>query len=117
MRGILVAAAVAFALSIIGTPVAIRLFRVWGWGQRIREDWAGDHPQAHHAHLEKMGTPTAGGVVFITAMVVAYFVSRLFSPRGISATRDLRPRRDGRAWGSSASSTTRSRSATSARWG
>ena len=86
MRGILVAAAVAFAISIIGTPVAIRLFRAWGWGQRIREDWAGDHPQAHHAHLEKMGTPTAGGVVFITAMVVAYFVSRLFSPRGVSAS-------------------------------
>jgi phospho-N-acetylmuramoyl-pentapeptide-transferase len=86
VRGILVAAAVAFALSIIGTPVAIRLFRVWGWGQRIREDWAGDHPQAHHAHLEKMGTPTAGGVVFITAMVIAYFVSRGFTKRGVSAT-------------------------------
>jgi phospho-N-acetylmuramoyl-pentapeptide-transferase len=86
VRGILVAAAVAFALSIIGTPIAIRLFREWGWGQHIREDWAGDHEQAHHAHLEKMGTPTAGGVVVIGSMVVAYFVSRAFSPRGVSAT-------------------------------
>ncbi|MEX2458874.1 MAG: phospho-N-acetylmuramoyl-pentapeptide-transferase, partial [Actinomycetota bacterium] len=86
MRGILVGAAVAFALSIVGTPIAIRLFRAWGWGQRIREDWAGDHPQAHHAHLEKMGTPTAGGVVFITAMVVAYFASRLATTSAVSAS-------------------------------
>jgi phospho-N-acetylmuramoyl-pentapeptide-transferase len=86
VRGILVAAGVAFILSIVGTPVAIRLFRAWGWGAHIREDWAGDHPQAHHAHLEKMGTPTCGGVVFIGAMVVAYFASRFFTPRGVSAT-------------------------------
>ena len=86
MRGVLVAAGVAFILSIVGTPVAIRLFRAWGWGQHIREDWAGDHPQAHHAHLEKMGTPTAGGVVFIGAMVLAYFASRLTTQRGVSAS-------------------------------
>ena len=86
MRAILVAAGVAFLLSIIGTPIAIRLFKAWEWGQHIREDWAGDHAQAHHAHLEKMGTPTCGGVVFIGAMVVAYFVSRLATTSRVSPT-------------------------------
>ena len=38
MIPILVAGAVGLAVTLLGTPVAIRLFRVWGWGQRIRED-------------------------------------------------------------------------------
>ena len=38
MRQILIAAAVGMAVTLLGTPLAIRLFRVWGWGQRIRED-------------------------------------------------------------------------------
>jgi phospho-N-acetylmuramoyl-pentapeptide-transferase len=70
---ILVAAGVALVASLLGTPVAIRLFRRWGWGQHIREDG----PQGH---LEKMGTPTMGGVVIFIAMIAAYLAAKVRTP-------------------------------------
>ena len=70
MRQILIAAAVGLTVTLLGTPIAIRLFRVWGWGQRIRED-------GPHTHLEKMGTPTMGGTVMILAIVAGYVVTRI----------------------------------------
>ena len=60
MISILVAGAVGLAVTLLGTPVAIRAFTVWGWGQRIRED-------GPHTHFEKMGTPTMGGLVILLA--------------------------------------------------
>ena len=81
MRLVLGAAAIGLAMTLLGTPVAIRLFRAWGWGQRIRED-------GPHTHLEKMGTPTMGGIVILVALVVGYVVTRLifggFTPVGWS---------------------------------
>ena len=71
MRNVLIAAAVGFFLTLLGTPVAIRVFRAWGWGQRIRED-------GPKGHMEKMGTPTMGGVVIIGSVITAYVVARLF---------------------------------------
>lgn len=70
MRQILLSAAVGLAVTLLGTPVAIRAFRLWGWGQRIRED-------GPTTHLEKMGTPTMGGLVILAGIVLAYLVSRL----------------------------------------
>jgi len=70
VRQILIAAAVGLTVTLLGTPIAIRLFRVWGWGQRIRED-------GPHTHLEKMGTPTMGGTVMILAIVAGYVVTRI----------------------------------------
>ena len=81
MTAILLAGATGLLITLLGTPVAIRLFRLWGWGQRIRED-------GPRGHLEKMGTPTMGGIVIIGGMVVAYAVARLafgrFTAAGIS---------------------------------
>ena len=81
MRHVLGAAAIGLAVTLLGTPVAIRLFRTWGWGQRIRED-------GPHTHMEKMGTPTMGGIVILVALIVAYVVTRLvfggFTPAGWS---------------------------------
>jgi phospho-N-acetylmuramoyl-pentapeptide-transferase len=70
LRQILIAAAVGLTVTLLGTPIAIRLFRVWGWGQRIRED-------GPHTHLEKMGTPTMGGTVMILGIVAGYVVTRI----------------------------------------
>jgi phospho-N-acetylmuramoyl-pentapeptide-transferase len=70
VRGILVAAAVGLAVTLLGTPLAIRAFRLWGWGQRIRED-------GPHTHLEKMGTPTMGGIVILAGMVLSYVAAHL----------------------------------------
>lgn len=84
MISILVAAAVGLAVTLLGTPVAIRAFRIWGWGQRIRED-------GPHTHFEKVGTPTMGGIVMLGALVVAYLATRFtlaagvtFSPAGLA---------------------------------
>lgn len=70
MRQILLAAAVGLAVTLLGTPIAIRAFRLWGWGQRIRED-------GPSTHMEKMGTPTMGGTVILLAIVTAYLVTRV----------------------------------------
>ncbi|GAA1692205.1 phospho-N-acetylmuramoyl-pentapeptide-transferase [Fodinicola feengrottensis] len=61
----LVGAALAFLLTLFGTPLAIRYLRKLRVGQEIRTDG----PQAH---ASKRGTPTMGGIVFILASVVAY---------------------------------------------
>ena len=81
MRLVLGAAAIGLTVTLLGTPVAIRLFRGWGWGQRIRED-------GPHTHMEKMGTPTAGGIVILVALVAGYVVTNMifggFTPAGMS---------------------------------
>jgi phospho-N-acetylmuramoyl-pentapeptide-transferase len=75
-----VAALASLLVSILCTPIAIRVFRRQGFGQAIRDDG----PQSH---LAKRGTPTMGGTVIIIATLVGYFVAHLFSnDRGPSAT-------------------------------
>jgi phospho-N-acetylmuramoyl-pentapeptide-transferase len=81
--GILIAAAVALALGLVGTPLAIRTFRRRGLGQLIQVDL----PDAHQT---KRGTPTMGGAVMILGAVVGYLAVHLlgrdrvpFTPAGI----------------------------------
>ncbi|SDD19085.1 phospho-N-acetylmuramoyl-pentapeptide-transferase [Glycomyces harbinensis] len=70
MRAVIVAAFVAFALTMALTPLAAKLFRRLKAGQPIRSDG----PQTH---LAKAGTPTMGGVVFIFTTVLAYVSGHL----------------------------------------
>jgi phospho-N-acetylmuramoyl-pentapeptide-transferase len=89
VRAVFVSAVVAFLVTILLTPVAIRGFTRLKAGQPIRTDG----PQSH---LSKKGTPTMGGVVFILATVIAYvaghFVlatlpaNQLGAPTGITTT-------------------------------
>ena len=79
MIWILVAAAVGLAVTLLGTPIAIRAFRIWGWGQRIRED-------GPHTHYEKVGTPTMGGIVMLVGLVAAYGATRFRLHDGIVFT-------------------------------
>jgi phospho-N-acetylmuramoyl-pentapeptide-transferase len=62
------AAALGMAVTLLGTPMAIRMFRRLGWGQHIRED-------GPRTHMEKMGTPTMGGTVFIFGVAAAYLAA------------------------------------------
>ena len=71
MRSVIVAAFVAFAISLFCTPIAIKYFRRLRVGQPIREELG------LAAHEGKKGTPTMGGVVFILATVIAYIVGHL----------------------------------------
>jgi phospho-N-acetylmuramoyl-pentapeptide-transferase len=78
VNSILIAAAAGLCVTLLGTPVAIRVFRLWGWGQRIRED-------GPHTHMEKMGTPTMGGAVILFGMAAAYLVARVTFSRFTAA--------------------------------
>ena len=64
------AGAISLAFSLFLTPVFIRLFQKIGWGQVIRTPEDGNNP----SHEAKRGTPTMGGIVFITGSVVGYLV-------------------------------------------
>jgi len=85
---LLIAAAVGLMVSIFGTPYAIRYFRRREIGQFIQEEIAG-------MHGHKQGTPTMGGVVFVSAAIIGYIVShiRLLGPSGI--TFEFQPLRAG----------------------
>jgi phospho-N-acetylmuramoyl-pentapeptide-transferase len=67
---LLIAAAVGLLVSIFGTPYAIRFFRRREIGQFIQEEIAG-------MHGHKQGTPTMGGVVFVSAAVIGYVLAHL----------------------------------------
>jgi len=65
VRAILIAGGIALVLSLIGTPLAIRILVKRGYGQLIRDDG----PAGHHS---KRGTPTMGGAVIILAALAGY---------------------------------------------
>ncbi|CAH0181443.1 Phospho-N-acetylmuramoyl-pentapeptide-transferase [Microbacterium foliorum] len=65
------AAAISLAFTLFLTPVFLRLFRKWGWGQVIRTPEAIENP----SHEAKRGTPTMGGVIFILGTMVGYFTA------------------------------------------
>ncbi len=70
MRSLLTAAAISLAFTLFLTPVFLRLFRAWGWGQVIRTP---DDPY-NPSHGEKRGTPTMGGTIFIVGTIIGYLV-------------------------------------------
>ena len=60
MRQILFAGAIGLFLTLVGTPLLIKLLARKGYGQFIRDDG----PRSHDS---KKGTPTMGGIAFILA--------------------------------------------------
>ncbi len=60
----------SLVLTLLGTPIAVRMFRRRGWGQLIREEG----PKAHY---EKRGTPTMGGIVILLGAVVGYVIGHI----------------------------------------
>ena len=75
MKGILVAGAVSMMIALLGTPIAIRIFRRRGYGQAIREEGPA-------GHATKRGTPTMGGTVIVIAAVIGYFVGDMAPGQG-----------------------------------
>ncbi|KGF21296.1 phospho-N-acetylmuramoyl-pentapeptide-transferase [Arthrobacter sp. HMSC06H05] len=70
MLGLVLGGVIALIISFAGTPLFIRLLTRRGYGQFVREDG----PQSH---MSKRGTPTMGGAVFVTAAILAYFLTHL----------------------------------------
>ena len=70
MIGLLTAAAVAMVFTLLLTPLFARAFRRLNLGQFVRAD-------TPTTHVVKRGTPSMGGVVFVTAAIVGYLVGQL----------------------------------------
>ncbi|NGO71488.1 phospho-N-acetylmuramoyl-pentapeptide-transferase [Streptomyces boncukensis] len=72
MRQILFSGVIGLFLSLVGTPLLIKLLASKGYGQFIRDDG----PRDHHG---KRGTPTMGGIAFILATIIAYVLTKLIT--------------------------------------
>jgi phospho-N-acetylmuramoyl-pentapeptide-transferase len=79
LKGILIAGSLATLFSFLFTPSLIRILTKQEIGQSIRDDG----PQSHHS---KKGTPTMGGIVFLTSSIVAYLVSHAVTKVAMSAS-------------------------------
>ena len=81
MIALLVAAAFAALFTLLLTPLFARLFRRLRLGQFVRADTPWDH-------VVKRGTPSMGGIVFISGAILGYLVGKVtaaFVGRSISA--------------------------------
>src|SRR5690606_8658343 len=72
MKQILFAGVIGLFLTLVGTPLLIKLLARKGYGQYIRDD-------GPREHASKRGTPTMGGIAFILATVVAYFLAKVIT--------------------------------------
>ncbi|MFJ9953726.1 phospho-N-acetylmuramoyl-pentapeptide-transferase [Streptomyces avermitilis] len=72
MKQILFSGVIGLFLTLVGTPLLIKLLARKGYGQYIRDDG----PREHHS---KRGTPTMGGIAFILATIIAYFMSKVIT--------------------------------------
>lgn len=79
MVSILIAVAFSLVVTLFGTPAFIRFLHKRQYGQFIRDDG----PTSHQV---KRGTPTMGGLVFIVAAVLGYFVANLLTGRAPRAS-------------------------------
>jgi len=82
MLQILVSAAVALVVSMVGTPLFIRFLVHKNYGQFIRQD-------GPTAHFTKRGTPTMGGVVIIASTIAGWLASIVVSGRLPTASASL----------------------------
>lgn len=72
MRQILFAGAIGLFLTLVGTPLLIKLLARKGYGQFIRDD-------GPRGHAGKKGTPTMGGIAFILATLIAYAATKVIT--------------------------------------
>lgn len=70
MIPLLLAAGMAFGVSLVGTPLWMRWLRANDIGQPIREDGPA-------GHLTKTGTPTMGGVMIVAGTIAGYLIAHL----------------------------------------
>ncbi|QBE49924.1 phospho-N-acetylmuramoyl-pentapeptide-transferase [Leucobacter triazinivorans] len=70
MIALLIAGGFSLLYSLLLTPLFVRVFNRLRWGQPIRVDG----PKEHEV---KRGTPTMGGLIFLSGSVLAYFAGKL----------------------------------------
>ncbi|WP_394768901.1 phospho-N-acetylmuramoyl-pentapeptide-transferase [Lacisediminihabitans sp.] len=77
MIALLVGAGVSMVFTLLLTPLFARAFRSLNLGQFVRAD-------TPTAHVMKRGTPSMGGIVFIAASIIGYFVGHLVARDSVS---------------------------------
>lgn len=70
MINLLVGSSVGFVLSIVLTYYGIKVLRMLNIGDFVQEE-------IRSAHGHKLGTPTMGGVLFVSAAVIGYLLSNV----------------------------------------
>ena len=86
MRLVVIAGAIAAIISLIGTPMLIRILARHGYAQAIRQstdDW--NFPD----HESKVGTPSMGGVAILLGVIGGYFLTHLVVWRPLTASGPL----------------------------
>lgn len=81
MRLIVLAGAIATVVSLLGTPVIIRLLARRGYAQAIR---VSTEDEPYPDHEGKRGTPSMGGVAILIAVLVGYFLTHLLVWRPVT---------------------------------
>lgn len=79
MIAVIIGLLVSLIITLVGTPLMIRIVHKLNYGQYIRQDG----PQSH---LVKRGTPTLGGVVIILAVVLGWGASALYRYLSVGVT-------------------------------
>jgi phospho-N-acetylmuramoyl-pentapeptide-transferase len=83
MRLVVIAGAIATIISLIGTPILIKLLSRRGYAQAIRVTTeTGRYP----AHEGKRGTPSMGGVAILAGVLAGYFITHLVTWRPVTAS-------------------------------
>ncbi len=83
MRLVVIAAAIATIVSLVCTPLLIRILSRHGYAQAIR---ASSEGMMFPDHESKRGTPSMGGVAILIAVMSGYFVTHLLVWRPVSAS-------------------------------
>ena len=83
MRLVVIAGTIATIVSLIGTPMLIRLLARHGYAQAIRVSSEGE---LYPDHERKVGTPSMGGIAIIVGVLAGYFLTHLIAWRPLSAS-------------------------------
>lgn len=83
MRLVVIAGTIATIVSLIGTPILIRILARHGYAQAIRVSSEGE---TYPDHESKVGTPSMGGVAIIAGVLAGYFLTHLLTWRPLTAS-------------------------------
>jgi len=83
MRLVVIALAIASVVSLVGTPVLIKILSRRGYAQAIRVSSEG---QLYPDHESKRGTPSMGGVAIVLAVLAGYFGTHLITWRPVTTS-------------------------------
>jgi phospho-N-acetylmuramoyl-pentapeptide-transferase len=81
VRLVVIAGTIATIVSLIGTPILIRILARHGYAQAIRVSSEGEQ---YPDHESKRGTPSMGGVAIIVAVLAGYLITHLLTWRPVT---------------------------------